>query len=99
MKRFELSKQAQSDLGDIADYTVAQWGLAQAKTYIDALEGRLIELAHRPKLGRRRGELAEGLLSLQFESHIIYYLATDFGMTVARILHKRQDPQRHLPRS
>ena len=96
MKRFELSEQARSDLTGIANYTVAQWGTTQARTYIDAFEGRLIELAHRPQIGRRRDELADGLLSFRFESHIVYYLASDFGITVARILHKRQDPERHF---
>ena len=34
--------------------------------------------------------------SFPFESHVIFYVATDFGITVARVLHERQDAGRHV---
>lgn len=96
MPRFELSQEALSDLTGIADFTLERWGKEQARAYIDALQGRLTELAHQPLLGRRRGELTPDLLCFPFESHVIFYLRTDFGIAVVRILHKRQDPFRHI---
>ena len=95
MARFDLADRAQSDLVGIAEHTVAHWGTAHAAKYLDALEARLRNLARRPLLGRQRDELAEGLLSFPFESHVIYYRRSDFGIVVVRILHKRQDPHRH----
>ncbi|MCB9947670.1 MAG: type II toxin-antitoxin system RelE/ParE family toxin [Rhodospirillaceae bacterium] len=96
MARFELAAEALADISTIADYTAAEWGAVQAQSYLDALEGRLTELAHRPLLGRRREELAAGLLCFPFESHVIFYACAGFGIVVVRILHKRQDPYRHL---
>lgn len=96
MPRFQLSREAQSDLAAIADYTLERWGKEQARTYIDALHGRLTELAHQPLLGRKRDEVAEGLLCFPFESHVVFYTLADFGIAVVRILHKRQDPFRHI---
>ena len=96
MPRFQLSRAAQSDLDAIADYTLQRWGKEQARTYIDALHGRLTELAHQTLPGRKRNEVAEGLLSFPFESHVIFYTLADFGVTVVRLLHKRQDPFRHI---
>lgn len=94
--RFELSRQAAADLDAIADYTVDRWGTDQAKVYLDALQARLTQLAYQPLLGRRRDELASGLLCFPFESHVVFYCATKFGIAVVRILHKRQDPLRHI---
>ncbi len=96
MPRFELSRLALTDLHAIADYTIERWGSEQALITIDALEGRLSELAHQPLLGRRRDELAQDLSCFPFESHVVFYLGTDFGISVVRILHKRQDPSRHI---
>lgn len=91
MKRFDLSREAAADLNGIVEYTVARWGKSQARVYVDALQGRLTELAHQPRVGRQRDELAEGLLSFPFESHIIFYRHAQFGITVIRIPRKRQD--------
>ena len=96
MARFELSRLALTDLRAIADYTLERWGRDQTLVTIDALQGRLTELAHQPLLGRRRDELAQDLLSFPFESHVVFYIGTDFGISVVRILHKRQDPFRHI---
>lgn len=96
MARFELSQEALSDLHAIADYTLERWGREQIRAYIDALQGRLTELAHQPLLGRSRDELAQELLCFPFESHVVFYTRTDFGIVVVRILHKRQDPFRHI---
>lgn len=96
MARFELSRLALTDLHAIADYTLERWGREQTLAYIEALQDRLTELAHQPLLGRRRDELAQDVLCFPFESHVVFYLGTDFGISVVRILHKRQDPSRHI---
>ena len=96
MSRFQLSREAQFDLDAIADYALDRWGTEQARTYIDASHGRLTELAHQPLLGRKRDEVAEGLLCFPFESHVVFYTRTNFGIAVVRVLHKRQDPFRHI---
>ncbi len=97
MTRFEFSERALADISGITAYTAAQWGTSQARAYLGALEGRLTELAHRPLMGRRRDELADCLLCFPFESHVIFYRPAAFGIAVVRILHKRQDPFRHVP--
>lgn len=96
MIRFVLSREAANDLTGIADYTAERWGKSQARVYIDALHGRLTELAHQPRLGRTRDDLADGLLSFPIESHIIFYKHAAFGIAVVRILHKRQDAPGHF---
>ncbi len=95
MRQYEFAQAALADLSAITDYTTSRWGKARARAYLDALESLLRELAERPRMGRRRDELADGLLCFPFESHVVFYLQADFGITVVRVLHKRQDPLRH----
>jgi toxin ParE1/3/4 len=94
--RVEFSFEAERDLEGIDEYTAARWGEAQVRKYLDTLERRLGELASRPLMGRPRGDLAEGLRSSLFESHVIFYMPTDFGIFVVRVLHQRQDARRHF---
>lgn len=96
MARFELAQRAQADLQAIADYTIERWGVAQTQKYLQALETRMLQLAERPLLGHQRSDLAEGVLCFPIESHVIYYARAGFGIFVLRVLHKRQDPHRHL---
>lgn len=96
MRRFALSQAAQSDLNGIVDYSVEHWGSKRTRFYVDALEGRLKELAQKPQMGVKRNELADGLLSFPFEGHVIFYQRTNFGIVVVRILHKRQDAPAHF---
>jgi len=94
--RFELARAALADLDAITDYTIERWGKMQSATYLDALEALLADLARRPLIGRKRGDLAPGLFSFPFESHVVFYTRAPFGIAVARILHQRQDAQRPL---
>jgi toxin ParE1/3/4 len=96
LARFDLTETARADLQAIVDYTVARWGAAQARRYVDALEAQLAHLAEQPPLGRMREELSEGVRSFPFESHVIYYSPVTGGVLVARVLHRRQDPHRHI---
>lgn len=91
MARFVLSANAARDLRDIARYTGEQWGPEQARLYLDALEFRLSALAETPGAGRLRPELAEGLRSFPFESHVAFYVETADGIAVVRLLHRRWD--------
>jgi toxin ParE1/3/4 len=85
-----------ADLDAIADFTVDRSGKKQARVYLDALEARLTQLAYRPLIGRKRDQLAIGLLCFPFESHVVFYSATDFGIAIVRVLHERQDPFRQI---
>ncbi len=80
----------------ITDYTFGMWGPEQAAAYVDGLNDCLGRLAEQPQMGRDRGEFRTGLRSFRFESHIVYYVATRFGISVVRILHGRQDPVRRF---
>ncbi len=94
--RYQFTNKAERDLGGIIDYTVQEWGVSQANTYLDGLESRAQLLAENPGLGMAREILSEGLLSFPYESHILYYKKHARGIVIVRILHQQMDPVKHL---
>ena len=52
----ELSASAAQDLADIAEYTLLQFSLDQARRYRDELQSCFDALAANPKLGRAVGQ-------------------------------------------
>ena len=94
--RYRFTDKAERDLEGIIDYTVQEWGVSQANTYLDGLESRAQLLAENPDLGMARETLFEGLLSFPYESHILYYKKHARGIVILRILYQYMDPVKHL---
>jgi toxin ParE1/3/4 len=83
------------DLTRIAEYTVNQWGEAQAILYLDALEACCQQLAASPLLGRTCDDIRPGLRRMEQGKHVIFYRVTATGILVSRILHQSMLPGRH----
>jgi toxin ParE1/3/4 len=94
--RLELSRQAQSDLDDIRDYSVERFGPDRAATYLDAVEQAFRRILDQPEIGEARPGLGSRLRSLPCGSHRVYYDVRDDRAVVRRILHKSMDVERHL---
>ena len=94
--RYQFTDKAERDLEGIINYTVQEWGVTQANTYLDGLETRAQLLAENPDLGTTREPLSEGLLSFRYESHILYYKKHARGIVIVRLLHQHMDPVKHL---
>jgi len=93
-KLYRLSPLAEADLEDIWIYTARHWSKAQADNYnslVAAFEG----LAAGTKQGRQANVLPDFQKYL-CGSHVIYFLNGADHLDVIRILHQRQDPERHL---
>jgi toxin ParE1/3/4 len=92
MAAFRFSRRAESDLREIARYTLDTWGEKQTIHYIDNLEGCCERLARSPELGRTCDDIRPGLRRLEGGRHVISYRATSTGVIVSRILHQRMLP-------
>ncbi|MDB2439380.1 type II toxin-antitoxin system RelE/ParE family toxin [Hellea sp.] len=95
MKTVLFSPLAQSDISDIWDYTVAQWGAKQAVTYTQNLRDATYALAKGSAVGKA-ADIREGYFKYRSGEHFIYFKETDADITVMRILHKSMDVGRHL---
>jgi len=95
VKAIVLSPAAEADLDDIWDYSAVHWGPDQADRHTDEIRDACQALA----LGAKRGRAVEvrpGYLRLATGSHMIDFRDTDDMIDVTRVLHVRQDTERHL---
>lgn len=94
--RLELSVKAHTDLDDIRDYSLEQFGLVRAVTYLDALEQAFRRILSFPEIGAPHPTLKPPTRSLACEQHRIFYEVLTDRIVVLRILHKAMDVERHL---
>ncbi len=94
--RYQFTDRAEHDLEGIIDYTVQEWGVSQANTYLDGMESRAQPLAENPDLGTPRETISAGLFSFPYGSHILYYKKHARDIVIVRVLHQHMDPVKHL---
>jgi toxin ParE1/3/4 len=86
-----MSVQIAPEYAEIADYTIERFGIEQARRYRDDLESCFQTLAASPMIGRSADELGSNLRRYKHQSHIVFYLPSDQGVFVVRVLHQRMD--------
>ncbi len=95
-RQLTLAPAAKTDLKDIYQHGLRQWGQAQSDSYLETLKNKLWSLTEQPLMGTERPELLPGIRSLPIESHILFYRVASDRVEIIRVLHGRQDPARHL---
>ena len=93
---YRLSPRAKEDLEKIWLYSLSEWGLNQAETYIDGLTAAFVVLANTPKVGTSCENIRSGYRKYPVIRHYIYYRETDYGIVIVRILHDRMLAIKHL---
>ena len=91
MTEVTLRPKARADLKEIARHTWQTWGEVQAKKYTRAIDETMQQLAKRPQLGRRFDAVHTGIRIYPSGRHIIFYLSSNKGIDVVRVLHERRD--------
>ena len=89
-----LSRLARRDLDDIRRYTVETFGRAQWLTYYRGLVRAFEDIWANPESGRDRNLFAEGLRSVNYASHIIFFArvaAAGDNPVILRIVHRRRN--------
>ncbi len=95
MKALAFSPAAEADIEGIWDYSAVTWGPDQADRYTDEIRDACQALA----AGRKRGRAVDvrpGYLKLSTGSHMICFRDRGDRLEIIRILHGRQDVERHL---
>ena len=84
---------AETDLLQIATYTLDRWGQDQAVSYINGLEACCRQLLRNPELGRACYYVRPGLRRMEYGRHVLFYRIDQGGILVSRILHQRMLPE------
>lgn len=95
-RRLVLSPLAKDDLTNIFQFGAQTWGLAQASSYLESIKEQLATLMVYPLIGVERAKLLEGARSIPVENHVIFYRVQSTKVEILRILHEKQDPERHI---
>lgn len=81
---------AKADLMEIWSY-IAEHNVTAADRMLDRFQAALQMLLDQPMAGRERPELYPDLRSFPVGRYIVYYLATNDGITVVRVLSALRD--------
>jgi len=96
MAELRLSRRAANDLAEIADYTISEFGIDQARRYRDQLEACFQSLLANPQLGRSAEEVAPGLRRIRQQAHVVFYKAMKDQLLIVRILHHSMDFEQYF---
>jgi len=89
----DITPRAEQDLDEIW-LTIAADSIDRADKFIDALTSRFVALSTSPRMGRPRGELADGLRSVAFRKYVIFYSYQNRNLLMERVLHGARDIKR-----
>ena len=96
MPEYRLSERAENDIGNIARYTIEQFGIEQARTYRDSMVACFESLSETPGMGKKVDHIREGYRRFDHRSHVIFYKSDGQGILIVRVLHQRMNAPRYL---
>ena len=91
MARLAIAPMARADLRDIRRYSEATFGHHVALIYLTGLRGAFEILLQHPATGRTEHDLGDGVRSLSYRSHRIYYRMLVDEIRIVRVLHQARD--------
>ena len=93
MRRYEFTQRALADLREIARYTLETWGRQRARLYREEIGLGIQKLALSPRF-RVRADVAPSVQSFPVARHVAFYVESEGGITVLRLLHPSMDVAR-----
>lgn len=93
---YRTTRRADQDIIDIYVYGAAEFGIEQAERYHEGLVETFEALSANPLMARERPEIDPPVRLHPYRSHLIVYVVRDEGVLIVRVLHGRQEWQRHL---
>lgn len=89
--RLELSRRSESDLADIRDYSVEQFGVDRAILYLDGIEAAFRLILDYPEIGGVHSKVVPPVRAYTVQRHRIFYTVEADVVMVQRALHSAMD--------
>tara|TARA_R110002050_G_scaffold97724_4_gene203145 strand:- start:588 stop:878 length:291 start_codon:yes stop_codon:yes gene_type:complete len=96
MAVYSLSSKSETDLAEIYEYGISNFGLLKARNYFQELHEVFDLLANNNDLGRDASEFTLHLKRFTFKAHTIFYLSLENGIFIVRVLSQRMDYENQL---
>jgi toxin ParE1/3/4 len=94
MARLAYSRQAAADIGEIAEFSVAQFGDAVTADYLAGLALACKLLTEFPEMAAIYPRLKPEIRCLIYRSHRIFYRVIADEVLIVRVLHHSRDVER-----
>jgi toxin ParE1/3/4 len=92
-----ISKSAELDIINFADWTIENFGIKQIRKYRDGLISCFEEMTNRPEKGKLYLFKDEPLLlRSRYKSHLVFYNRTNIEILIIRVLGERMYFISHL---
>jgi toxin ParE1/3/4 len=88
---YVIRQQAEQDLEEIWLYSMQQWGIRQADSYVGSLLSRFSWLAENPYSGKHRADIKTGYYCFPEGRHLVFYKLTGTGIDIIGIPHQQMD--------
>jgi toxin ParE1/3/4 len=92
MRRIVRRPRAKQDLGEIYDW-IAESSVSNASSYIKRLVSVMERLSEMPGMGSKRLPAYPSIRAFPVGNHLIFYVETDAGIEIIRVIHGAQDWQ------
>ena len=93
---YRTTRQADQDIIDIYLRGCREFGQPHAERYHAGLAETLDLIGDNPRAARERSEFDPPVRLHPYRSHLIIYLLDDGGVLIVRVLHGRQEWEKHL---
>jgi toxin ParE1/3/4 len=93
---YRTTRQADQDIIEIYLQGNREFGLRQAELYHEGLAATFDLIAANPRMARERPEFTPPVRLHPYQSHLIVYVVDDAGVLIVRVLHGRQEWEKHL---
>lgn len=90
-KRVELTQRAVTDLREIEQFSVMEWGRKTADKYLDDIAAGLDRLSENPDILRLEPDFAPGLYFYRVKKHVLVCDYNDNVVFVLTIIHTSMD--------
>lgn len=91
-----FSPKAKQDLNDIWDYSLENWGLVKAESYLRDISAKLNLVSDNLEVSQYIDFVREGYRKVVVNSHVVFFKVNDDRIEVIRILNHKMDFDRHL---
>lgn len=96
MANYLLTNQAAEELKAIYEYSILNFGIEQARNYLNDLHNTFDLLAENPLMGVDYGFVLEGYRRHVHNQHVIYYKHRQKEILISHVLGLKQDQSRSI---
>lgn len=96
MAVYKPSILAEQDLTKMFEYGISKFGLSQARDYFNQMHNVFQLLAQNKELGRDASEFIPLLKRFSYKAHTIFYLSTEYGIFIIRVLSQKMNYKNYL---